>query len=49
VQSLTLITTVISANHEGYATVDAGLKAMATDAGVPLVVGTRLGDVSVLR
>jgi len=39
VQSLTLITTVISANHEGYVTVDAGLKAMATDAGVPLVVG----------
>jgi D-serine deaminase-like pyridoxal phosphate-dependent protein len=38
-QSLTLITTVISANHEGYVTVDAGLKAMATDAGVPLVVG----------
>lgn len=38
-QSLTLATTVISANHEGYVTVDAGLKAMATDAGVPLVVG----------
>jgi D-serine deaminase-like pyridoxal phosphate-dependent protein len=38
-QSLTLITTVISANHEGYVTVDAGLKAMATDAGVPVVVG----------
>jgi D-serine deaminase-like pyridoxal phosphate-dependent protein len=37
--SLTLITTVISANHEGYVTVDAGLKSMATDAGVPLVVG----------
>ena len=37
-QSLSLITTVISANHEGYVTVDAGLKAMATDAGVPLVV-----------
>jgi D-serine deaminase-like pyridoxal phosphate-dependent protein len=38
-QSLTLLTTVISANHDGYVTVDAGLKAMATDAGVPLVVG----------
>ena len=38
-QSLTLVTTVISANHEGYVTVDAGLKSMATDAGVPLVVG----------
>jgi len=38
-QSLTLVTTVISANHERYVTVDAGLKSMATDAGVPLVVG----------
>jgi D-serine deaminase-like pyridoxal phosphate-dependent protein len=38
-QSLTLITTVISANHEDYVTVDAGLKSMATDAGVPLIVG----------
>lgn len=38
-QSLTLVTTVISANHDGYVTVDAGLKSMATDAGVPLVVG----------
>jgi D-serine deaminase-like pyridoxal phosphate-dependent protein len=38
-QSLTLLTTVISANHDGYVTVDAGLKAMATDAGAPLVVG----------
>jgi D-serine deaminase-like pyridoxal phosphate-dependent protein len=38
-QSLTLATTVISANHDGYVTVDAGLKSMATDAGVPLVVG----------
>jgi D-serine deaminase-like pyridoxal phosphate-dependent protein len=37
--SLTLVTTVISANHDGYVTVDAGLKAMATDAGVPIVVG----------
>jgi D-serine deaminase-like pyridoxal phosphate-dependent protein len=38
-QSLMLVTTVISANHDGYVTVDAGLKSMATDAGVPLVVG----------
>ena len=38
-QSLTLVTTVISANHDGYVTVDAGLKSMATDAGVPLIVG----------
>ena len=38
-QSLTLLTTVISANHDGYVTVDAGLKSMATDAGSPLVVG----------
>jgi D-serine deaminase-like pyridoxal phosphate-dependent protein len=38
-QSLTLVTTVISANHEGHVTVDAGLKSMATDAGVPLVLG----------
>jgi D-serine deaminase-like pyridoxal phosphate-dependent protein len=38
-QSLTLVTSVISANHEGYVTVDAGLKSMATDSGVPVVVG----------
>jgi D-serine deaminase-like pyridoxal phosphate-dependent protein len=38
-QSLTLVTTVISANHDGYVTVDAGLKSMATDAGAPLVIG----------
>jgi len=37
--SLTIATTVISANHDDYVTVDAGLKAMATDAGAPLVVG----------
>ncbi|MFI5036172.1 MAG: DSD1 family PLP-dependent enzyme [Acidimicrobiales bacterium] len=36
-QSLTLETTVISANHDGYVTVDAGLKSMATDAGPPRV------------
>jgi D-serine deaminase-like pyridoxal phosphate-dependent protein len=41
-QSLTLVTTVISANHDGYVTVDAGLKSMATDAGVPVVLGPDL-------
>ncbi len=38
-QSLTLLTSVISVNHEDYVTVDAGLKSMATDAGVPTVLG----------
>lgn len=38
-QSLTLLTTVISTNHDDFVTVDAGLKSMATDAGVPVVVG----------
>ncbi len=38
-QSLTIATTVISANQPGFVTVDAGLKAMATDAGPPSVVG----------
>jgi D-serine deaminase-like pyridoxal phosphate-dependent protein len=38
-QSLLLVTTVISANHDDYVTVDAGLKSMATDSGVPLVLG----------
>lgn len=38
-QSLTIATTVISTNQRGFVTVDAGLKAMATDAGSPLVVG----------
>jgi len=38
-QSLTIVTTVISTNQRGFVTVDAGLKAMATDAGSPLVVG----------
>ena len=38
-QSLTLVTSVISANHVEYVTVDAGLKSMATDAGLPTVVG----------
>ena len=32
-QSLTLATTVVSANQHGFVTVDAGLKSMATDAG----------------
>ena len=38
-QSLTIATTVISANQERFVTVDAGLKAMATDAGAPTIVG----------
>jgi D-serine deaminase-like pyridoxal phosphate-dependent protein len=38
-QSLTIATTVVSANQQGFVTVDAGLKAMATDAGPPAVVG----------
>ena len=38
-QSLTVVTTVISANQVGFVTVDAGLKSMATDAGVPMVIG----------
>ena len=38
-QSLTLLTSVISVNHEDYVTVDAGLKSMATDAGLPTVLG----------
>jgi D-serine deaminase-like pyridoxal phosphate-dependent protein len=38
-QSLTIEATVISSNHERHVTIDAGLKAMATDAGVPVVVG----------
>ena len=41
-QSLTLATSVISTNQSGFVTVDAGLKAMATDAGVPTVVDHRL-------
>ena len=38
-QSLHIETTVISDNHERFVTIDAGLKAMATDAGPPLVAG----------
>lgn len=34
-----MVTTVISANQVGFVTVDAGLKSMATDAGLPVVVG----------
>ena len=39
-QSLTIETTVISVNQGSFVTVDAGLKAMATDAGPAAVVGT---------
>jgi D-serine deaminase-like pyridoxal phosphate-dependent protein len=38
-QALFVDTTVISANHDAFVTVDAGLKAMATDAGPPVVAG----------
>lgn len=38
-QSLFVDTAVISANHAGFATTDAGLKALATDAGLPTVAG----------
>ena len=38
-QSLTIATTVISTNQDGFVTVDAGLKSMATDAGAATVVG----------
>lgn len=42
--SLFVQTTVISANREGLATTDAGLKAFATDAGAPVVAsGARQG------
>jgi D-serine deaminase-like pyridoxal phosphate-dependent protein len=37
-QSLTIETTVVSANQDGFVTVDAGLKSMATDAGAPRVL-----------
>jgi D-serine deaminase-like pyridoxal phosphate-dependent protein len=39
-QSLTITTSVISTNQHGFVTVDAGLKSMATDAGVPVVVAS---------
>jgi D-serine deaminase-like pyridoxal phosphate-dependent protein len=38
-QSLTIATTVVSANQHGFVTVDAGLKSMATDAGPAGVPG----------
>lgn len=38
-QSLFLATTVISSNHQGHVTTDAGFKSMATDAGAPSVWG----------
>jgi D-serine deaminase-like pyridoxal phosphate-dependent protein len=36
-QALFVQATVVSANHDGFVTVDAGLKALATDAGDPVV------------
>lgn len=38
-QALTLHATVVSANHPGFVTLDAGTKAIATDAGEPRVLG----------
>jgi D-serine deaminase-like pyridoxal phosphate-dependent protein len=38
-QALFVQATVLSAHHEGFVTVDAGLKALATDAGPPAVAG----------
>ena len=38
-QALALHATVVSANHRGFVTLDAGTKAMATDAGKPRVLG----------
>ena len=38
--ALTVEATVISANHPGHVTVDAGFKALAADAGPPSVVGS---------
>jgi D-serine deaminase-like pyridoxal phosphate-dependent protein len=46
-QALFVEATVVSANHHGFVTVDAGLKALATDAGDPVVPGasyTWFGD-----
>ena len=36
--SLAIDTRVVSANHPGHVTIDAGLKAMATEAGPPMVI-----------
>jgi D-serine deaminase-like pyridoxal phosphate-dependent protein len=36
---LRLLTTVISANQKGFVTVDAGLKSLYRDGGVPQVIG----------
>jgi D-serine deaminase-like pyridoxal phosphate-dependent protein len=43
-QSLTIDATVVSANHDGFVTVDAGFKSMATDAGPPRVLGSEGGE-----
>lgn len=36
--ALRLLTTVVSANHDGFATVDAGLKSLYKDGGIPRVI-----------
>ena len=41
-QALTVHATVVSANYPGFLTLDAGTKAMATDAGEPLVLAEAL-------
>lgn len=38
VQSLSILSTVVSSNQRGFVTIDAGLKSMATDAGNPRVL-----------
>jgi D-serine deaminase-like pyridoxal phosphate-dependent protein len=38
--ALRLLTTVVSGNHEGFVTVDAGLKSLYRDGGVPQVMGS---------
>lgn len=37
--ALRLLTTVVSANHKGFITVDAGLKSLYRDGGVPWIIG----------
>jgi len=43
-QALTLHATVVSANHPGFVTLDAGTKAIATDAGEPRALGDTFAD-----
>lgn len=44
--ALTVHSTVVSANHDGWVTIDAGIKALATDSGQPTVIaGAPAGSV----